>query len=330
MEEDKFLMKEGNTYTMIKYHERVGRHNKYVYHCSKCSVEDPELWYEGSIVQYDYRVKVGMNSCGCNKNIHYNKEQYEIIINRFCSKIGYEFLGFNIKGGGSIGKKTKVILYNRETNNKWDTTQVQTLLSGRAEDPSLRGSKIGKGLKKEDSYMINNFFSTSKYHKNTTFTRNTTKVNSQGRKCFWDVVCGECGEEYTSSSAQLKEGKIGCGCKKGGGFDDNKDGRVYLCLWYNDKVKYLKFGITNLEVMVRVKDQQRLAKNLKHELLFTSEPLIGYKIRELETLLKEFNKHQISNCPKKLLPDGYTETIPYSQENLSSTLRFIDKYFKSS
>lgn len=323
-------MKEGNTYTMVRYHKRIGRYDKYVFHCSRCSVEDPELWYEGSIVQYDYRVKVGMNSCGCNKSVRYTKKQYEIVINRFCCTIGYSFLGFNIKEGDTIGKKTKVILYNHETGNLWDTTQVQTLLSGRAEDPSLRGSKIGKGLKKENQYMVDKFLGTGKYHKDTIFKRNKIKENSQGRKCFWDVVCGKCGEDYTSPLQLLSRGNVGCSCKKGGGFDNNKDGRIYVCLWYNDDVKYLKFGITNLEVMVRVKDQQRLAKNLKHKLLFTSEPLIGYKIRELETLLKEVNKHQIANCPKELLPDGYTETIPYSKENLNSVLQFIDKYFKNS
>ncbi|WNO47173.1 hypothetical protein [Vibrio phage vB_VibM_10AMN] len=327
--EEKFLMKQGNIYTKVRYHERIGRHDKYVYHCSKCSVEDPELWYEGSIVQYDYKAKVGMNSCGCAKRRVYTEKQYKVLVKRKCKELGYKFHGF-VDDGKRIQDTTNIILSNKVTGNKWDTTRLINFLRGKAEDPSLRGSKIGEGLKREDQYMVNKFLDTGKYHKDTTFERNLIKIDSQGRKCFWDVVCGECGEDYTSPLRLLSRGNVGCSCKKGGGFDNNKDGRIYVCLWYNSDVKYLKFGITNLEVMVRIKDQQRLSKNLKHKLLFTSEPLIGHKIRELETLLKEVNKHQIANCPKELLPDGYTETIPYSKENLNSVLQFIDKYFKNS
>ncbi|AGH31936.1 endonuclease [Vibrio phage PWH3a-P1] len=323
-----YTMKEGNIYTKIRdFSPRTkSRWAKSVYHCSKCSVNDPELWYEGSIVHYDYRVKKGISSCGCSSRVIYKERQFKTLIKRKCKDLGYKFLSFNLDDGCSIGKKTKLNLYNPKTDNYWGSTTIETFLADRAKDPCLRSEGINR---KDDNLMISKFMDTGKYHKETKFQRNLNRMNSQGRKSFWDVVCGKCGEEYTSCITQLKSGKVGCSCKKGGGFDNNKDGRVYVCLWYNNDVKYLKFGITNMSVTGRIKDQYGRSSNLEHKLLFKSEYKEGYRIRELENRLKDIYRHQLSACPKTLLPDGYTETILYSEENLLDILLLIEDYFKN-
>lgn len=115
-----------------------------------------------------------------------------------------------------------------------------------------------------------------------------------------------------------------CPTCRSSGFKEYIPAYLYITHWFDtDKnINYIKFGITNNEVSEREKTQARHSK-LKPKLLKTFHFNLGKEAKELESAIMEKFK-DFPLCPKDLLPDGYTETIPYTElDNLCS---FVQEY----
>lgn len=67
---------------------------------------------------------------------------------------------------------------------------------------------------KRNQKHINAFFSTGKFHTDSTFSRDEGRKTTQGVRSYWKVVCGDCGESYPSCTGSLKSGRRGCSCAK--------------------------------------------------------------------------------------------------------------------
>jgi len=108
--------------------------------------------------------------------------------------------------------------------------------------------------------------------------------------------------------------------KPSGGFNRNLPATLYLVRWYNGGESYLKFGITNRAVYKRINDQSRnTALNSQIITTFSSES--GLEVLELERSIKSAFKTSV--CPKEKFPDGYTETIEDTPENVHEILKFF-------
>ena len=108
------------------------------------------------------------------------------------------------------------------------------------------------------------------------------------------------------------------------GFNPSKPAHLYIVRWFNENVSYLKFGITNQKVQQRITQQARKSE-LDYEILHTFHHESGQRVADCERLIKA--SMQTSICPKALLPDGYTETVHDTIDNLQHLVQTVGEYF---
>lgn len=104
-----------------------------------------------------------------------------------------------------------------------------------------------------------------------------------------------------------------CSCCNIYGFDSNAPAYLYLCKWYDSDLTCYKSGITNNHYELRIAQQQRLS-SMDHKVVSVYYHEDGGLIQEIEKSLLTHFKDCRNFCPKSKLPDGFTETLPYSQE----------------
>lgn len=129
---DSYTSKEGVEYTILDYNNK-----RWVLECKACKEKDPELWYKGSINPLTQSMNEGIVTCGCSvdKKIKWSTEQYKIKVNRVADENGYEVI--NIPEG-KLTTRTRVTLYNPETDNTWDVS-INNFLYTKNLDPILNG-----------------------------------------------------------------------------------------------------------------------------------------------------------------------------------------------
>lgn len=282
---------------------------KYIFECSKCSL-DEELFPYGTIkTVYANVARKGQMPCACSGGYRYSEDQNIIRVGRYCTNRGYKFLGWY----GDYNKdKSYLKLYNPRTCNTWVTTTMNNLFKGYG-DPVEARQNITEASTKPDEEHINAFFSTGVYNENSTFQR------LDGRS--WRFTCGNCENAYVRCLSGFKSGKDPCGCSgKGSGYNKTKPANLYLVRWYGYGNSYLKVGITNQDVTDRVTQQYRKAR-LDYEIIHTFYNESGQSVWDCEKLIKQ--SVQTSVCPKELLPDGYTETTNDTPEVLQNMLDII-------
>lgn len=108
----------------------------------------------------------------------------------------------------------------------------------------------------------------------------------------------------------------------GGGYDPEKRGTLYLVHWFDTFNSYIKKGITNLTTLKRAKDQSSKSP-LQYKILSEVVHENGRIADNFESYLN--SKYKGSECPKELLPDGYTETVLNTPETLARINEDFDK-----
>ena len=98
------------------------------------------------------------------------------------------------------------------------------------------------------------------------------------------------------------------------GFSKHKAGTFYLVRWFGFGNSYLKYGITNRQYTKRIGAQKGTTK-LEYEVLSVYFHEDGHIVSDVENKIKSLFTE--SACPKDLLPDGYTETVEDTLENIS-------------
>lgn len=137
-------------------------------------------------------------------------------------------------------------------------------------------------------------------------------------------VC-KCGCENSTLLDKAIHAPLACKCCKivRGGYDSTKEGRIYLVRWYGFGESYLKFGITNREVLDRIKEQSKVS-SLDWEILLDLKFSDGNIPKTLETTFR--NRMKTKVCPQKWLPKGYTETVEDTEYNMKLIIEEISKY----
>ena len=149
----------------------------------------------------------------------------------------------------------------------------------------------------------------------TPYIKNTTKFIR---------LCSEHGE-YETSIKNFKSRRDGCSLCYKARFNPQKSAYVYLVRWYGFGEEYLKFGITNREVLARVKEQHSKS-DLDYEILSSYYFQDGAKAEHLENIIKQ--NFETSVCSPSFMRNGYTETTHISNYELISLLceEFKDKH----
>jgi len=379
-----------STYTVIGVSERLISNNvNFIYECSVCS-KDVELWKFGSIQQPKSKIisKPNKVCCGCNKNIKWTEEQYEVLIRRRCEEVGYKFKGWY--GDYKQIDNTYLSLYNPVSGNEWSTCTINNFIKKGRLDPFVSG-------KKSDKEHIKDFHSTDKFNKDNVYWR-SNRETPKGDKSYFKFTCGVCSDDeyvkngtctgifesfigdlkcgtlscrcntiyrYTSSQREYKinsiltheggefkgwgetfrgnltffnwvcsEGHscrtqvapfmagVRCGTCCAGGFNTKLSATFYIVEWYGYGESYLKYGITNKTVLQRIKVQARKA-HLDYKILHTFYNDSGQAVLDVENKVKDLYGRD-GVCPKQWLPDGFTETVHNTPENLATLLSLTD------
>lgn len=288
--------------TKVKYKPR-----KYILHCNVCS-KDETLFPYGTISCTKSNLMKGQIPCGCRKGYRWSEVQNVTRVSRLCSEIGYLFHGWY---GDYKGDVTYLDLENPVTNNRWQSTTLNNILHGYG-DPVAGRIKTTKASTKSTQSHIKDFYSTGVFPEGTTFNRTSTRE--------WEYTCGNCKNTFKGAAGHLKGGKMSCPCNgRSGGFDKSKPANFYIVRWSNEYISYLKFGITNREVLDRVKNQSRVS-SLEYDILYTFHHQDGGWVADLESEIKA-NVARFA-CPKELLPDGYTETVHDTSEHIETLINY--------
>lgn len=119
-------------------------------------------------------------------------------------------------------------------------------------------------------------------------------------KCF---VHGE----YKTSLANFLKG-VGCASCMESGYQSKKYGYVYVQKM-EGMVNAIKFGITNRDPFVRMKEHDKKSK-MTHEMVFFWGSENGEHAQIIERTIKERFKDFTGAVPRELMKDGFTETLP--------------------
>lgn len=138
----------------------------------------------------------------------------------------------------------------------------------------------------------------------------------RGNNTFFNWECSE-GHECRTQIAPFMNGTRCPACAKGG-FSPDKPASFYIVEWYGYGETYLKYGITNKTVLKRVKQQARKA-HLDYKILHTFYHESGQAVLDVENKVKGLYGRD-GVCPKRWLPDGFTETVHNTPEDLETLL----------
>ena len=278
--------------------ELVGSNKKYTVECSICK-SDSELFGDGKFLITKNRLLIGSIPCGCSLSPRWSKEQYEIKIKRLCQEDGFKFIGWD----GEYNSRNSKINVECPEHGVLEGKSLSDFLAGRR-CIECRRDDLKFSLRIPDEEVIDGFFSTNTFHPNTKFWRSDRQVPHSryraGYKPYWNVVCGECGEQSETLYSVLKSGGSSCRCFQ------HKQKLAYINLVYDSgNLIAIKFGITSKLNGRREREQnKRSVFEIKHLATweFSSVSACKKAEKEIKAVL------QTSVISKELMKDGWTET----------------------
>lgn len=142
-------------------------------------------------------------------------------------------------------------------------------------------------------------------------------LSVEGKRFKW-----VCPDGHVNNSPKVSKGFPNCGyCGfsnrevKNKGFSENSPQSLYTTRWSIGDTTFLKVGITNsLDISERIKSQQRKSKAVFIEIVFVMVLIGRAHISSAERRVLSSLKTEVVS--KDIFPDGYTETIADTEENL--------------
>lgn len=98
-----------------------------------------------------------------------------------------------------------------------------------------------------------------------------------------------------------------CPCCASYGYNPDKSGSFYVVRWQHKDKKFIKFGITNREVLIRIEEQSDKTA-FEYELIFSASFTDGNIPLILEKAIKACPEIIKTCISKEEFPDGFTET----------------------
>lgn len=285
------------TITVLGWTRLAGTRRKYLIKCSVCS-EDKELFGDGTFETSKESIDKGYKPCGCGHAYRFSEEQYKILIQRKADQLGVQFVGFKepFKGG-----QTRCIMSCEE--GEWFPIAHTFIYKGQIK--FNRGKTRG-----DDSKIIEKFFSTGVFDKNTKFSRYRLYD-----KWYWKVECPICGEFGVSQSQHLQRGSRPCAC------GNYKQRFSYIHGIYDgENIVAIKFGVSRVkdlrlkyqarETMFRVESLGIWEYDEKHSCISAE------RVCKSELICGVLNRYEFG--------DGYTETT--YPHNIDRIVKIYESY----
>lgn len=133
------------------------------------------------------------------------------------------------------------------------------------------------------------------------------KTIYKNRTSLVTIICNKHGE-FTQRSGHHLEGR-GCSSCACSGYDQSKPGFFYIQLLDD---KYIKFGITNKDPTIRMKNQE-VKSHFEHRLKYAYKFNDGSHALRIESSIKQTFKIHCGLVDREQMPDGFTETLPISK-----------------
>lgn len=268
------------------------RHGKrYLLRCDKCA-QDPELFGEGIFSSYDANILKGAVPCGCFKGFKRSEKQWSILFKRILPET-FKFINLT---------KDRKALFECSLHGQIEVGLMNVFHKGHR---CRICSKFGP---KGDEELIGRFIKSDNFPDGTSFIRSDRK-DSKGALVYWDVTCGKCLQEYSSSTSHLNRGKLGCSCSLA-----NQKYSYLISVKHGESFIALKFGISK-NPKQRIK---QLQSETNYELSFLSIWEFGSskscKLAELHCK-RTLNSH----LGKSDMGSGYTETTSLDNFDLIET-----------
>lgn len=292
-----------------------GNRKYYTFSCSVCD-KNPEMYYEVFTCRIDH-FKKGKVGCGCNPYYRRSDQGELLQLNNIMKNSGiYNKVFTKVNNSGRIKYYEYFCSICSEDSELFPKLEMLKGEIKKFQFPCGCGNRVNWTQEQYkilvDRFCIKNNYKLVNFNNATLHGDKITLLNREN-DILWDV-----------SLRDLLQGKQDSS-KSSSGFNTSKPAHLYIVRWYGFGESYIKFGITNKSVQTRIKQQSRSAK-LDYEILHTFHNESGQSIWDCEKVIKK--SMQTRECPKELLPDGYTETVLDTDANFNTILEMIEYNLK--
>lgn len=271
---------------------------------TKVAAECPEhgMWYSATAEHI-----IRGRGCPCCKGVNISKKRRkpeEVALQQArdeatkrgdCEVIGFE--------GGYRGANVTNLIIRCFVHGTYKI-RLSNFLHGRG-CPKCKLAKMGNSLRKTEEVALQQAKDEATKREGCEvigFEGGYKNYNSKNLiiRCF---VHGE----YKTSLANFLKG-VGCASCMECGYQSKKYGYVYVQKM-EGTVNAIKFGITNRDPFVRMKEHDKKSK-MTHEMIFFWGSENGEHAQIIERTIKERFKDLVGVVPRELMMDGFTETLP--------------------
>lgn len=292
------------------------RHTTYKVHCKICS-KDKELFPLGYFVSTKSNLIKGQVPCGCSRHPLLNEQQWLTCANRSAK-------GFIIHGYAEPykGQTTKLDCECLIDKHKWSSTLSNIIHKG-VGCPKCKANKTSDVFKMPEKDALAKCYEVCEKegYKPIGFVEEY-KTSSKAR---FEYICPTHGNHIVNYSDFVNQGSKCPSCAKHG-YNPNKQGSFYIVKWTNSSDSFIKFGITNRNVIDRLKQQGRRT-NYCYKILFKWTWKDGHIPLDIEKSVKSSNLFSWSVIDREDFGDGFTETL--ETKELDNLTDYVIRYINS-
>lgn len=268
--------------------------------CTECS-KDSELFPLGYFISDKVNLKAGKKPCGCSKSPKWKPFQYLILTRRIGKDRGFIVHGFAEE---FHGQNTKISCTCTEDGHNWCCTINNIINKSTTGCPLCGNKKIGAKLRHSQDKVDSDC-------KEICQMEGYKFLGFMGKYTNWlSVLEYECPYHgvHKVTYNNFIRGKR-CPCCASYGYNPSKYGSFYVVRWQQKDKKFIKFGITNREVLTRIEEQSDETM-FEYELIFSASFTDGNIPLMLEKAIKACPEIIKTCISKEEFPDGFTETTP--------------------
>ena len=284
--------------------------------CTECS-KDKELFPDGYFTSSKGHLISGCKPCGCSKSRKWSLEEYLVLLNRVGKRKGFVIVGPSEKYKGA---HTKIKLKCLKDMCEWYSEIAHILNTGSGCPACGKLSAKRKQSHSED-------FAKSKCESICKEMKYTFINFPEGyENCYskLNYTCPNHGNQTVSYESFVYTGSRCPSCAETG-YNPNKPGSFYIVKWTKDDHSFIKFGITNKNVLDRIKQQARKTEYL-YEILFHRTWKDGKIAYNIEKSIKTSKAFSINVIDKEYFNDGFTETVEIN--NINRLLDCVHSYLR--
>lgn len=277
---------------VIGIHGKQGKIPTFKVTCTECS-KDHELFPRGYFVSIKKNLIKGQKPCGCSKQPRWLPFQY-LILARRAAKDHFIVHGFSEE---FHGKNTKLDLECLKDGYKWNASihgiiNVGTgcpMCGGKLKPTEQEALQKCTDICKELDYEAIGFV--AGYKNCYSYFQYCCKIHGNQKVRYTNFVNG---------------GSRCIGCS-GNGYSTTKQGTLYVYQWTRDDHSFIKIGITNRSLDVRIKEQSDVTL-YQCKKIWSATFEDGSIPLYVENYIKK-SSTEVGVIPKEDFPDGFTETI---------------------